>query len=114
MNQITADSIAERMGVWTTSEDIEMVDSAVMADVTKSLDEALARKAGHPLFNPSSVRVKDFDMQFFRARHRYFAGNSGLQCLFVHKATRREIISSVELWPRNDFWAILVELSHLA
>jgi hypothetical protein len=114
MNQITADSIAERMGIWTTASDINMIENSHMTDVTSALDDAMARKSGHPLFNPRGVRVKDFDMQYFRAPWRVFAGDSGLQCLFVHKTSRREMISAVDLWPRNDFWTILVELSRLA
>jgi len=113
MSQITADSIAERMGIWTTANDINMIENSHMADVTSALDDAMARKSGHPLFNPRGLRVKDFDIQFFRAAWRVFAGDSGLQCLFVNKTTRREMISAVDLWPRNDFWAILVELSRL-
>ena len=114
MSQITADSIAERMGIWTTPNDINMIENSQMTDVTGALDDAMARKSGHPLFNPRGLRAKDFDIQFFRAAWRVFPGDSGLQCLFVHKTTRRELISAVDLWPRNDFWAILVELSRLS
>ncbi len=111
---ITVENIAERMGSWTVPEEIEMIDNGLMADVTRALDEALARKAGHPMFNPRGLRVKDFEMQFFRARFRVFAGDSGLQCLFISNTSGREMISSVDLWPRNDFWVILTELSRLA
>lgn len=113
MSQITADRIAERVGIWTTASDIDMIDHGQMTDVTSALDDAMARKSGHPLFNPRGLRVKDFEMQYFRAPWRVFAGDSGLQCMFVHKTTRREIISAVDLWPRSDFWAVLVELSRL-
>ena len=110
---ITAIQIAKRLGAETAPSDIEMIGPAQMSDITAMLDEAMARKSGHPFFNPKGARVKDFDMQYFRARWNFFAGNTGLQCLLVNKATGKEIISNVELWPRNDFWAVLVELSQL-
>lgn len=90
---------------------IELIDNAFMGDVTAALDDALRRKAGHPMFNPRGLRVRDFDMQYFI--ERYYGGSTGPQCLFVHKRSGEAIASAVMTWPRNDFWAILVELSRL-
>jgi hypothetical protein len=111
MAEITQDYIAEKIGIWTTANDIKIFDPIAMADVTRQLDEALARKAGHPWFNPNGYRVNNFDMVYFTARTLFYGQGSGLQCLIRNKANGKEFFSAVALWPRNDFWAVLVDIN---
>jgi len=112
--QSMLERIRQHLGPETTASEIQLIDPTKMADVTAMLDDALKRKAGHPFFNPRHTRVADLELHYFRAKLRYFGGDTGLQCFIRHRASGKEIYSNVELWPRNDFWAVLVELSQLA